>query len=197
MSDLLLLSGGLDSISLAAWLKPAVCVTVDYGQRASVAEVTSSASVCAALGLPHVVLSVPLHECSSGLMYDGKASSHSNNPEFWPFRNQFLLTVGAMYAMKHGHRRVVIGTVVTDSRHGDGTHTFLARVSSLLSCQEGGISVDAPAIELTSEELVRKSGVPHDVLAWAHSCHISNTACGDCPGCWKHTEVMNAMGWNR
>jgi len=29
----ILLSGGLDSIALAYWLRPQIAVTIDYGQR--------------------------------------------------------------------------------------------------------------------------------------------------------------------
>lgn len=38
----LLLSGGLDSTAIAAWQRPDVCVTVDYGQRPARGELAAS-----------------------------------------------------------------------------------------------------------------------------------------------------------
>jgi 7-cyano-7-deazaguanine synthase len=34
------------------------------------------------------------------------------------------------------------------------------------------------------------------VLAWAHSCHISDFACGQCRGCVKHYKTWEALGWD-
>jgi len=46
MSDLLLLSGGIDSVAIAAWKRPEICLTIDYGQRSARAEIRSSMQVC-------------------------------------------------------------------------------------------------------------------------------------------------------
>ena len=65
-----------------------------------------------------------------------------------------------------------------------------------MSLQEGGITVTAPAISMTAVDLVRMSGIPREVLAWAHSCHISDFACGQCRGCVKHYKTWEALGWD-
>lgn len=197
MSDLLLLSGGTDSIAIAAWLKPEMCLTVDYGQNAAVAEINASEQVCRALGLRHTVLTNRLVDLAVGEMSQQTSSWHSPHAEFWPFRNQYLATLAGMYSIKHGYDRVLIGTVTTDSRHRDGTHDFVNAIDALMSSQEGGIHYVAPAISMTSAELVRQSGIPSSVLGWAHSCHRSNLACGRCGGCVKHSEVMQSLGWER
>lgn len=197
MSDLLLLSGGIDSIALAAMLRPATCLTVNYGQLAAEAETTSAQEAARALGLRQITISVPVSFAATGLMANGQPSAYSTHPEFWPYRNQFLLTLGAMQALREGCGRIVIGTVITDSRHADGSPDFVARMSELLAMQAGGITAHAPAVSISSEELVRRSGVAPTVLAWAHSCHVSNLACGQCPGCIKHSRVMHTLGWDR
>ncbi len=61
--------------------------------------------------------------------------------------------------------------------------------------QEGGLKVEAPAIDLTSIELIKTAGISPSELAWAHSCHTSEYACGRCRGCNKHREVMVALGY--
>ena len=197
MSDLLLLSGGIDSICLAAWQRPDRCLTIDYGQQAAIAEVRAASAACKALDIEHDLLTIPMRKLGSGIMAGNHHNTASPHPEFWPFRNQFLITVGAMYAMRFGFSRVLIGTVKSDHRHADGTAEFVDRISQLIQHQEGGIVVGAPAMHLSSAELIQASEVPHAVLGWAHSCHAEVLACGNCPGCHKHSEAMQAIGWNR
>ncbi len=197
MSDLLLLSGGIDSVALAAWLKPEICLTIDYGQNAAMAEILASKQVCSALGLTHAVVTATLDELAAGEMSNHASCRHSPHAEFWPFRNQLLATLGAMYSVKHGYRRVLIGTVSTDSRHRDGTSKFVSTLDTLMHRQEGEIRYEAPAISMTSGELVRQSGIEASVLGWAHSCYLGNLACGRCGGCLKHSEVLQSLGWER
>lgn len=197
MSDLLLLSGGIDSTAIAFWYRPSICLTINYGQRAAKAEITSSAQVCKELGLNHVVTEVTLSQLGSGSMADGESSTHSENPEFWPFRNQFLITIGAMAAMQHNCNRILIGTVISDCQHKDGTEQFLSSMSELLVFQEGKLQLIAPSLQLNSIELINESKIPLGVLGWCHSCHTSILACGQCRGCNKHSEVMGAFGFVR
>lgn len=197
MSELLLLSGGIDSVALAVWRMPALCLTVDYGQCAAEAEIQASTQVCTMLGLRHQVIRLDLRALGSGCMAGERRSPHSTHDEFWPFRNQLLITLGAMTAMKSSCTRVLIGTVATDSRHLDGSSCFIKQMRELVAHQEGGIEVLAPGIELTSAQMVRAANVDPAVLGWAHSCHVGKIACGKCPGCHKHSEVMSALGWFR
>lgn len=197
MSDLLLMSGGIDSVSIAAWKRPQVCVTIDYGQRPAEAEIRSASMVCQVLGLNHLVIQADVSDLGAGDLSMSSVSRHSMHSEFWPFRNQYLITLGAMVAIKNDCHHVLIGTVMTDKRHRDGSLQFIDAMSALLELQEASITLSAPALELSSLELVRRSGIPEEVLAWSHSCHISNLACGRCRGCHKHSEVMSRFGLHR
>jgi Predicted PP-loop superfamily ATPase len=197
MSEVLLLSGGIDSTCLAAWLRPSCCLTVDYGQRAAQAEYRASAQVCKTLGLKHVMLPVPIGCLGGGVMAGTAPIPASSHAEFWPFRNQFLITLAAMFALRNGHSKVIIGTVSTDRRHADGHPTFVQGIAELVRAQEGAIEVEAPALEFSTVDLVKLSGVTPNVLGWSHSCHAGVVACGRCPGCRKHSEVMGAIGWSR
>ena len=197
MSELLLLSGGIDSTAIAAWRRPAICLTIDYGQRAAVAEIRASSQVCNELSLRHELLTARIPSLGAGDMSERDASSHSKHSEFWPFRNQYLITLGAMTAIKYGCENVLIGTVITDKRHLDGSDGFITSLDRTLALQECGIRLAAPAALLTSVELVHQSGITDGVLGWAHSCHIGEFACGRCRGCQKHSEVMTELGWSR
>lgn len=182
---------------MAAWLKPECCLTIDYGQKAAHAEVGASKAICKALGLRHEVLVAPISGLGSGDMVGGACSKHSSNTEYWPLRNQYLITLAAMSAMQLDLEQVLIGSVISDTRHADGRIEFVSAMCELLLAQEGGISLAAPAIGMSSVELVRKSAIPIEVLAWAHSCHTSNLACGRCNGCNKHSEVMSNLSFLR
>lgn len=197
MSDILLLSGGIDSSALAAWLRPNLCLTINYGQRAATAEIHAAKAICEALDLHHESLDLPIAQLGCGDMSLSQACRHSQNSEFWPFRNQFLITVAAMRAIQYDAQGILIGSVRTDFRHADGRKEFIEGLNNLLQSQEGGLKLSAPAIDMTTLKLIQRSRVPMEILAWAHSCHISNLACGNCKGCNKHSEIMTALGFIR
>jgi len=114
--------------------------------------------------------------------------------EWWPYRNQLLVTLAAAWALPRGFEAVVVGSVRSDGFHVDGTADFYDVADRLLSMQEGGIRVLAPAITMTSAELVQASAVPDDILVWTISCHRGPLSCGDCPGCDKHETLLRQLG---
>ncbi|AJE98830.1 7-cyano-7-deazaguanine synthase [Pandoraea apista] len=195
MKTALLLSGGMDSVAIAYWQRPDVGITVAYGQRGAIAEVRAAAAVCEALGMEHHVIEADLSSLGSGDMAGTEASALAPVSEWWPFRNQMLVTLAAMKAIGLGANKLMIGTLGTDGVHADGTPEFIAAMNALLKCQEGELTLEAPAIDLSGAELVKESRVPHEILAWAHSCHVANEACGVCRGCRKHYETLEELGF--
>lgn len=193
MKTALLLSGGMDSIAVAWWRRPDVAITIDYGQLPARAEITAARAVAQRLGIAHHVVKVDCRSLGSGDMAGLGANEHAPASDWWPYRNQMLVTLAAMKALSLGVKRLLIGSVLSDGFHRDGTPDFVAAVSSLLEVQEGGMTVSAPAIELSTIELIRLSGVPDTELAWAHSCHKSDVPCGDCRGCNKYFKVLEDL----
>lgn len=192
----LLLSGGMDSVALAWWKRPDIAFTLDYGQLAARAEIEASSTICEQLEIPHHVIQIDCSSLGSGDMAGSAADSLAPASDWWPYRNQLLVTLTAMKAISHGVTHLWLGTVKSDGFHRDGSPEFIAAVSHLLSLQEGGMVVEAPAIDLSTAELVRSSGIPASLLAWAHSCHKSHVACGDCRGCNKYMEVFREVGYD-
>lgn len=192
MTSVLLLSGGLDSTAVAAWLRPDHCLHVDYGQRPAPGEWRAAQAVAAALELTidQITLgSVP----AAGLM-SGETPQPGRSQEWWPFRNQLLITVAAAYAVTRGATSVMIGTVAGDGAvHTDGTPTFLDAISRLVALQEGAVTVTAPAIALTTRDVIAQSGLNESIARWSHSCHRSEFACGSCPGCRNREHVLDAV----
>ena len=185
----LLLSGGMDSIALAFWKRPEIAITIDYGQRAAEAEVTAARQVARELGIQHEVIAIDCTAIGSGDMAGSNALEIAPVPEWWPFRNQLLVTFAAARGLVLGVTEIMTGSVAYDGCHADGRPGFYQAMDAVTSFQEGGIRVTAPALDMTTPELVRQSGVPREILAWAHSCHTGNLACGNCRGCVKHYQV--------
>jgi len=120
-------------------------------------------------------------------------SPHAPVSEWWPFRNQLLLTLAGMRAIAIGVDELMLGSVASDGSHADGRPEFYSLIGSLMMMQEGAIRVTAPAIDMSTVDLVRRSRAPHDLIAWAHSCHTGPLACGACRGCIKHYDVMKEL----
>jgi 7-cyano-7-deazaguanine synthase len=190
---LLLLSGGLDSAALAALHRPALTLFIDYGQRPAHAEARAAAKVADLLGLPHEQIALGLDSVGGGLLHDEAPLTGAPSPEWWPYRNQLLVTAAAAVALRRDLGVILTGTVAGDgARHADGTVAFYQALDQLLRLQEGGIRVMAPAIASTTEELLADAALPASFTAWTVSCHRAALPCGDCPGCWKRLRIFGA-----
>ena len=193
MKTALLLSGGMDSLCLAYWKRPDLGITIDYGQRAAQAEIEASSVICAELGIEHYIVRIDCHALGSGDMAGAAANKHAPASDWWPYRNQMLATIAAMKAIGLGATCLLIGSVKSDGQHADGTPEFVDQLNALLSMQEGAMTVEAPAILMTTGELARHTQIPGALLSWAHSCHKANVACGACRGCNKYFEVLDEL----
>jgi 7-cyano-7-deazaguanine synthase len=196
MASAILLSGGIDSIALACWRKPDLAITIDYGQVCAEAEEIAAREAAAALQIPHELLRVDCATLGSGILARRDRLHNAPTPEWWPYRNQLLVTIGVMRAIRSGIREVWVGTVSGDGRHADGRPQFIKLIDELVAMQEGALRVKSPAIGMSSTELVRISGATRSLMAWAHSCHRHNSPCGACRGCYKHEAVMQELGWD-
>lgn len=191
--DGLLLSGGMDSIAIAFWKRPRLAITIDYGQRPAEGEIRAASAASAAMGIEHHVITADLSALGSGDMAGTPALGVAPLSEWWPYRNQMLITLAAMKGIGLGMSKLLIGTLKTDGRHADGRLEFVDAISKLMGVQEGALVIEAPAIALTATELIKASAVPMEILAWAHSCHVSDYACGMCGGCRKHYTTLEAL----
>jgi len=195
MSTGILLSGGIDSTSLAFWKKPEIALTVDYGQASAEGEIRAASQITKILHIRHEIISVDCHLLGSGDLANAPPNQFAPVSEWWPYRNQLLITIAAMRAIAIGIDRLMLGSVKQDCIHVDGGGEFFRRIDELVSMQEGRLRIEVPAIVLSSMELVREAKIDLAVLAWAHSCHVSNYACGNCRGCFKHQLVMRELGY--
>lgn len=195
MKTALLLSGGMDSVALAYWKRPETAFTVDYGQLSAEREIQASAVICRSLNIKHEIVKADCRNLGSGDLAGKPRSPKAPESEWWPFRNQLLLTLTGMRAITLEITHLLFGSVKTDSFHADGTLQFFEQANSLFQMQEGSLTVEVPAIHLTTAELIKVSEIPRSLLAWTHSCHVANFACGHCRGCSKHIFVLKELGY--
>ncbi|AGH94321.1 7-cyano-7-deazaguanine synthase [Pseudobdellovibrio exovorus] len=194
MRTAVVLSGGIDSSAIAWWKKPDVAIFINYGQTPADAEESCARNVADRIGAEFSKISIDCKSIGSGSLASRDALSIAPAKEWWPFRNQLLITMAAARAVELGVKKLYFGSVSTDKFHADGRPLFFQQISSLLQSQEGELIVDTPAIELRTEELVKISEIPKDLLLITHSCHISNFPCGVCEGCIKHLAVLRILG---
>ena len=191
----LLLSGGMDSYALMYQEMPDIAITINYGQKPAKAELHAAKILANRLSIQHISISIDLSTIGSGDLTGSPAISYAPASDWWPYRNQALITLSAMRLIPLGIQRLLIASVSTDSNLKDGTKEFISKISDLLSMQEGNMFLEAPAIDMSTAGLVKKSGIPYSLLAWSHSCHTNNIACGQCRGCIKHREVVKELGY--
>lgn len=184
--NVLLFSGGIESTCLAFMLRPDICLTVDYGQIVANSEFSAARNISSHFGLRHEKLSVDFSHLGSGQLAGTAAIREAAIPEFWPYRNQMLITLAAMKFVDAEDLRLIIGTAKGDASHRDGTFEFIEKMNSILRMQEGGAELFAPAIHLESIELLLESRIDTDVLDMTFSCFQAEYPCGRCRGCIKN-----------
>lgn len=194
MKKALLLSGGIDSNSIAWVERPDITITINYGQRSAKTEISSAKAISKLINADHHIINIDCTSLGSGDMSKNQADSHAPSSEWWPYRNQMLITFAAMKAISLNVTELMIGCVSSDGFHRDGTKRFIKIISKLLEYQEGALKVTAPAIEYKIHDYIKKHEIPLSFLMWSHSCHKSNIPCNSCRGCNKYNETMEIIG---
>ena len=189
-----LLSGGIDSTALCYVCRPDLAVTVDYGQIVAKSEIAAARNVCLELEIRHLVIRCDCAALGKGSLKGSAASTQCNNPEWWPYRNQLLITFVAALLIDESPLELMLGTVKGDGKqHKDGSRAFFRKMNALLACQEGDVCVTTPFMHLGSEQVIRDNGVPRSLLGWSVSCNASELPCGKCLACIKRAYVMRSL----
>lgn len=184
----------MDSIALAYWKRPKYAFTINYGQKPAKSEIKAAEQISSYLGIEHHIINVDCSNLGSGDMNSTLPLSISPITEWWPYRNQLLVTLACMKGLSYGITELLVGSVLTDTSHKDGSIEFYSKLTDLIEYQEGSIKVSAPAIQMNTIELIEKSKIPISLLLWAHSCHTSNEPCMNCNGCKKYLHTLQSIG---
>ena len=207
-SAVVLLSGGLDSATAAAWARAAglrlVALSIDYGQRHRV-ELEAARAVARSLGITdHVVLAVDLAAFGSSALVDPAAPVPKGRSDaeiaggipttYVPARNTVFLSLALAWAEVLGASDIVIGVNAIDySGYPDCRPEFLRAFESLAdlatraAVQDGvRTSVHAPLVDLTKGEIITMGlslGVDYTLTTSCYDPEDTGAACGSCDSC--------------
>lgn len=201
-----LLSGGLDSATAAAWARrhfDAVdAVTFRYGQRHEV-EIDLAAELAERLALrSHRVLDLPLGRFGGSALTDPDMPVPEQAPDparipstYVPARNLVFLAVAASLAESRRSGDLVIGANAVDfSGYPDCRRPFFDAFERTLAAgtkagaEQGGASwrVHTPLIDLEKAEIIRMGlefGVPYASTSSCYRPDSEGRPCGRCESC--------------
>ena len=205
----LLLSGGLDSTTLAAWIRehhpgePVTAYTFVYGQKHAV-EQEAAAAVAASFGVEHHV--VELQPITGSALTDAGTALPTGRdlskvtgvaPSYVPARN--LLFLARMASLQDAHGPAVLWLGV---HHDDHTGYPDCRPEFVEAADQAvrlgtryELRVRAPFVRWSKADIVRwglEHGVPYELT---HSCYQGRRpACGVCDTCQSRLDAFAAAG---
>lgn len=193
MSEALLLcSGGLDSTTLAYWLRDRGIalrpVFFDYGQHCVEKEWATVNEV-----LPQGVMPIVRIDISG--IFHGSPSRLISEPDLWaervnaeemyiPYRTMLFFSAAAAYAQTHGLTIVYSGFI--NSNHAkeiDCSSEFLNNIGRLAS-NVGPVHFEIPFRDVSKKEVAEMALRLKVPIGKTFSCQIySDVPCGACPNC--------------
>jgi 7-cyano-7-deazaguanine synthase len=202
--SLLLCSGGLDSTTLAYWMREQdftlLPLFLDYGQHCVEKEWRTLKQV-----LPTKGVLAPERVDVSGIFRSSK-SRLIVEPNLWtehvvdddlyiPYRTLLFFSVGAAFAQTHGIVDVYSGYI--NSNHAkeiDCSAAFLNRLDALAE-NVGPVRFHMPFRHWSKSQVVAEAMRLGVGIGSTYSCQLfSDTPCGACPNC---VERLNAIEANR
>lgn len=217
-SAVVLLSGGLDSATAAAWAAregfSLSALSIDYGQRHRV-ELDAARAVARALGIAdHVVLPVDLAAFGGSALVDAaipvpkgrdEAAIASGIPATYvPARNTVFLALALAMAETRGADAIVLGINAVDySGYPDCRPEYLAAFARMatLATKAGvegrPLEFLAPLVDLTKEAIIRLGlslGLDYGLTTSCYDPGADGRPCGSCDSCRIRAAGFTAAG---
>ncbi len=213
-----LLSGGLDSATAAAWAVAqgfAVdALSIDYGQRHRV-ELDASRDVARSLGIAHhVSLAIDLAAFGGSALVDpsiavphGRSAdqiAHGIPATYVPARNTVFLSLALAMAEARGAEAIVLGINAVDySGYPDCRPEYLeafarmAHLATKAGVEGRPIEFLAPLVTLSKEAIIRLGlslGLDYGLTTSCYDPAATGRPCGDCDSCHIRAAGFAAAG---
>ena len=205
----LLLSGGLDSATLGAWIcehspgQAVTAVTFLYGQKHAV-ESQAAAAVADHYGFAHRLVELPAIRGSALTDADRPlpefrdlATATGVAPSYVPARNLLFIAVLASLADSAGPATLWLGVHRDDhTGYPDCRPEFVAAADEAVRLgTQYGLRLEAPFVQWPKSDIVRW-GLEHDVpFGLTHSCYQGlRPACGVCDTCQARLGAFEEAG---
>ena len=201
---ILLASGGLDSTTLAYWLRrrgePFDPLFIDYGQHCAETELATLRRVLP----PDDAARVRVVNLAD--VYRGATSRLIAEADLWrdeltgddlylPYRNLLLLACASAHAQARG--RSVVYSAFINSNHAkeiDCSATFFDSLGRVLA-DYGGVRVEMPFRNMSKSDVLGvalEHGVP---VGLTYSCQAASAVpCGACPNCVERLAALRELG---
>ncbi|MGB0654936.1 MAG: 7-cyano-7-deazaguanine synthase QueC [Pirellulales bacterium] len=204
---IVLLSGGLDSATTAAWALTegysVTAISFDYGQRHRI-ELQAAKAVASDLGISdHVTIAIDLAAFGGSALVDQSIAVPKNRSEdgissgipvtYVPARNTVFLSLALALAETRNASAIILGVNSIDySGYPDCRPEFLNAFESLanLATKSGvegtHLTVLAPLVSLTKPEIIRLGLSLHVDYGLTTSCYDpkeNGQPCGECDSC--------------
>ncbi|QIF00478.1 7-cyano-7-deazaguanine synthase QueC [Roseimicrobium sp. ORNL1] len=209
MSTLVLLSGGMDSVTALYWAAKEkgvlAAVSFDYGSKHNAKEIPMAEWHAAQLGVKHDVIHLDFINRhftsdllqSGGEIPDGHYEEASMKRTVVPFRNGIMLSIACGLAESHGAEALVIAAHSGDHAiYPDCREPFMQAMSDAMrSGTYVGIHLLRPFIDYDKAEIVRR-GVKLGIdYAKTWSCYKGGEIhCGTCGTCVERREAFINAG---
>lgn len=197
-----LLSGGLDSVTALAMTKDAghecYALSIDYGQRHH-AELNAARELARVFDVKtHLVVAVDLTAIGGSALTAASIAVPEQEATgipvtYVPARNTVLLSLALGYAETLEAEHIVIGANAVDySGYPDCRPEFieaferLANLATKAAVEGQPVSIDAPLIEMSKAEIIQtglRLGVDYALTVSCYQADDSGAACGNCDSC--------------
>jgi 7-cyano-7-deazaguanine synthase len=217
-SAVVLLSGGLDSATAAAWAASRgirlAALSIDYGQRHRV-ELDAARDVARSLGITdHVVVRVDLAAFGGSALVDEAIPVPHDRPEamiahgipvtYVPARNTVFLSLALAMAETRAAEAIVLGINAVDySGYPDCRPEYLAAFAKLATlATKAGIEGRpleflAPLVDLPKEAIIRLGlslGLDYGLTTSCYDPDPHGRPCGTCDSCVIRAAGFTAAG---
>ena len=213
-----LLSGGLDSATVAAWARArgfeVIGLSIDYGQRHR-CELDAAKALASHLGLAdHVVLRVDLAAFGGSALTDAAIPVPRDRPDealaaeipttYVPARNTVFLALALALAEARGATAIGVGVNAIDySGYPDCRPEFLdafrclAALATKAGVEGHAPEIVAPLVDLTKAEIVAlgvELGLDQGLTTSCYDPDESGRPCGHCDSCRLRAAGFAAVG---
>ncbi len=208
-------SGGLDcTVATSVFDKDYEihAITFNYGQKAFKRELQASREICEKMNWNHEVIDLPwlakisnsslntddeIPEVSNADLDDLDASSESASNVWVPARNTVFTSIALSYAESIDAEIIIVGWNGEEgATFPDNSKEYMEEFNELINVgSPNKIRIEAPAIDLNKEEIVKLGldvGAPMEL---SYSCYKGDdNPCGVCESCMRRKRAFKNLG---
>ncbi len=208
------LSGGLDcTVATSVYSKDYEihAITFNYGQKSFKRELQASKEICENMGFKHYVINLPwLAQISTSSLntdedipeikeneLDNLEKSQETAKSVWvPARNMVFTSIATSFAESIGAEIIIVGWDAEEAAtFPDNSKEFMDASNELISIgSPENIKIEAPAIDLNKEEIVKlgvEVGAPMEL---SYSCYAGRDKhCGICESCMRRKRAFKKL----